>query len=131
MKFLCDTNVISELIRREPHPGVVDWMRRQPSVALSVVTVEEVLYGLTWKPHPRVERWFGGFVENLTQVLPVTEAIARRSGELRGDFQTRGETRTMADMLLAATAQLHRLTLATRNTRHFEGCGILLLDPFQ
>jgi toxin FitB len=130
MKFLCDTNVISEVVRREPNPGVVAWLERQPAIALSVVTVEEVLYGLAWKPHPKVQRWFDDFVEALCTVLPIDEEIARRSGELRGASQARGEPRSAADMLIAATAQLHQLTLATRNVRHFEGCGIPLLNPF-
>ena len=50
---------------------------------------------------------------------------------IRGDLQARGETRSMADMLIAATAQRHQLTLATRNTRGFEGCGIPLFNPFR
>jgi len=131
MTFLCDTNVLSELVRKDPDPGVVAWLNRQSSIALSAVTVEEIAYGLAWKPRPRVQRWFEGFVRTLAHVLPVTDEIARRSGELRGGFQSRGETRSMADMLIAATAQRHQLTLATRNTRHFEDCGIPLLDPFR
>ena len=130
MSYLCDTNVISELVRREPHPGVAAWLERQPGVTLSAVTVEEIAYGLAWKPHPEVQRWFDGFLASLCRVLPVSEEIARRSGELRGAFQAKGETRSVTDMLLAATAQIHQLTLATRNTRHFEGCGIPLLNPF-
>jgi len=131
MTFLCDTNVVSELIRREPKQGVVSWLQRQSSIALSAITVEEILYGVTWKPHRRLQLWFDHFVQDLCHVLPVTEAIARRSGELRGDLQARGETRSMADLLIAATAQRHQLTLATRNTRDFEGCGIPLFNPFR
>lgn len=130
MTYLCDTNVLSELIRREPDRRLVSWMERQPSIALSAVTVEEVLYGLSWKPHPRIQEWFDRFVHDLCDVLPVSEEIARRSGELRGAFQSRGDTRSMADMLIAATAQLHQLTLATRDVGHFQGCGIPLLNPF-
>jgi hypothetical protein len=63
-------------------------------------------------------------------VMPVTEAIARRSGELRGRLAARGRIRSQADMLIAATAHVHQLTLVTRNARDFEGCGIGLLDPF-
>ena len=130
MTYLCDTNVVSELVRKDPDPGVVAWLNRQSSIALSAVTVEEIAYGLAWKPRPRVHRWFEGFVRTLAHVLPVTDEIARRSGELRGGFQARGESRSMADTLIAATAQRHQLTLATRNTRDFEGCGIPLFDPF-
>jgi len=61
----------------------------------------------------------------------VTVGIARRSGEIRGELQARGQTRSTADMIIASTAQEHVLTLVTRNVRHFESCGIALLNPFQ
>jgi predicted nucleic acid-binding protein len=60
----------------------------------------------------------------------VSLEIARRAGELRGALQQRGDVRDQADMLIAATAQVQNLALATRNIRHFEGCGIALINPF-
>ena len=62
--------------------------------------------------------------------MPVTLEIARRAGELRGAFAARGIVRSQPDMLIAATAQVHALTLVTRNTADFAGCGIPLLNPF-
>jgi predicted nucleic acid-binding protein len=99
-------------------------------ILLSVVTVEEVLYGLSWKPRPKTLVWFEGFLEEQCLVLPVTERIARVAGGLRGRFQAAGETRTQADMLIAATAIVHEASLFTRNTGHFEGCGISVVNPF-
>lgn len=64
------------------------------------------------------------------EILPITADIARRAGEMRRDFLKQGITRQPADMLIAATAQIHGLTLVTRNIRDFEGCGIGLLNPF-
>lgn len=128
--WLIDTNIISELARREPAPDVLRWAESVETVVLSVVTVEEIHYGLTWHPNPRILAWFGNFMSDST-VLPVTNEIARRAGELRGELASRGVVRTQADMLIAATAQLHQLILVTRNTRDFVGCGIGLLDPFQ
>lgn len=128
--WLVDTNIISELARREPAPDVLRWAESVDTAVLSVVTVEEIYYGLTWHPNPRILAWFGNFMSDST-VLPVTDEIARRAGELRGELASCGVVRTQADMLIAATAQLHRLILVTRNTRDFVGCGIGLLDPFQ
>jgi predicted nucleic acid-binding protein len=64
------------------------------------------------------------------EVLPISQNIARRAGELRGQLSARGMVREQADMLIAATAQVYQLTLVTRNTRDFENCGIGLLNPF-
>lgn len=129
MSHLLDTNVISELARRAPHPGVLEWAKQPGQHMLSAVSVEEILFGLRWRGSPRILDWMNRFFE-ICPVLPITEDIAHRAGSLRGDFQRRGVIRQQADMLIAATAQVHNLTLVTRNTRDFKGCGIGLLDPF-
>jgi predicted nucleic acid-binding protein len=128
--LLCDTNVLSELARQRPNEGVFAWAQGISSVALSAITIEEVLFGLAAKSNPRVQSWFEAFVASSCEVLPVTQEIAHRSGELRGQLRSRGQTRSQADMLIAATAQVHQMTLVTRNGRDFAGCGISLLDPF-
>ena len=100
-------------------------------VAISAVTIEEIIFGLAWKPNPRVRSWFEGLLDTYCDVLPVTAEIAKRAGELRGELQARGEPRSPADMMIAATAQIHQLTVVTRNTRHFVDCGIPVLNPFR
>ncbi len=130
MSLLVDTNVISELVRPRPDPGVLAWADSIRRVAVSVITLEELAYGLAWRPNRRVQDWLEGFVERSCEVLPVTEAIARRAGRLRGALRAEGRTRTQADMLVAATAAVHELTLVTRNERDFEGCAIPILNPF-
>jgi predicted nucleic acid-binding protein len=130
MAYLCDTNVLSELARPTPNEGVVSWARQVRVVCLSVVVVDEICFGLSWRPNKRVQAWFDAFLDQHCEVLPITDAIARRSGVLRGRLRSRGIVRTQADMMLAATALEHDLTLVTRNVRDFEGCGVALLDPF-
>lgn len=130
LAHLCDTNILSELARREPNPGVVEWAEHVTLVGLSVISVEEILFGLSWKPRPRVLEWFEGFLASNCEVLPVTESIARRAGVLRATLAGKGQVRTQADMLLAATALAHDLTVVTRNQRDFEGCGVAVLNPF-
>jgi predicted nucleic acid-binding protein len=63
-------------------------------------------------------------------VLDVTMPVARVAGELRARRETGGRRLAQADALIAATAIVHGLTLATRNTRDFVGCGVALFDPF-
>jgi predicted nucleic acid-binding protein len=96
-----------------------------------VVTLEEVSYGLSWRPNPEIQAWFDRFLAESCTVLPVTAEIARQAGALRGRFRLGGRQRTQADMLIAATAQAHQLALATRNVRDFDGCGIPLVNPFE
>ena len=89
----------------------------------------EIYYGLGWKPNPRILTAVESFIAERCELVPVSPEIARRSGGMRGAFQSRGRTRSLSDMLIAATAQVHQLTLVTRNLRDFEDCAIPLLNP--
>ena len=126
---LVDTNVVSELCRREPDAGVLAWAATQTRLALSVITVEEIAFGLSRRPNPVLRAWFEGLRER-HEVLPVSPAIAQRAGAMRGAFAAGGTVRTQVDMLIAATALVHQLPLVTRNLRDFDGCGVPLLNPF-
>jgi predicted nucleic acid-binding protein len=127
--LLVDTNIISELCRRQPDPAVLDWAADVKDFHLSVISLEEISYGMAWKPNPRISEWLEAFFTR-HKALAVTAEIARRAGELRGHFAAQGSARTQADMLIAATALVHGHTLVTRNTHDFEGCGLPLLNPF-
>lgn len=105
MSFVVDTNSLSELARCEPNAGVHMWARTVTVVSLSVVTVEEIFFGLTWKPNLRIQGWFEDFLDSHCEILAVTAEIVRLSGQLRGTQAKRGQKRTQADMLIAATAR--------------------------
>jgi excinuclease ABC subunit A len=94
-------------------------------------TPEEIAacVGLAWRPSQRISNWIEAFFQR-HRVLDISAPIARRAGDLRGSLAARGIVRHQADMLIAATAQAHQLTLVTRNTKDFENCGIGLLNPF-
>ncbi len=130
INVLVDTNIISELVRKEPDPGVLAWASTVKRVGMSVITLEELYYGISWKPNPRVLEWLNGFLAGYVEVLPVNEGIARTAGILRGQFQAKGIVRTQADLFIAATASEHGLTVVTRSIKDFEGCGVALLNPF-
>jgi predicted nucleic acid-binding protein len=130
VSFLVDTNILSELVRRRPDPGVERWVRSQDVLRVSAVTVEEITYGLAWRPHPRVHAWMSSFLERSCEILPVDDQIARHAGQLRGQLRAAGHTRTQADMLIAATAASRGMTVVTRNGADFAGCGVAILDPF-
>ena len=130
---LVDTNVLSELVRKKPNPGVLLWLQDRQAVSsalqVSAVTVDEISFGISRRPTQKLLAWFDQFMMIHT-ILPITGEIARRAGELRAYFEDRGQRRSQADMLIAATAQSHGLTLVTRNIDDFENCGIALLNPF-
>lgn len=130
MPWLMDTNVVSELIRPRPNPGVTQWASKIETIAISAITIDEIMYGLAWKPNNTVRDWFLSFLNESCDVLPITESIAYRSGVMRGKLRAAGITRSQPDMLIAATAYTHGLTLVTRNVRDFEQCEIHLLNPF-
>ena len=130
MSFLCDTNIISELVRPQPNSGVLIWVKNLSDINISVITVEEIFYGLTSKPNIKIQSWWDNFMQNHCQILPITAEIAKLCGQLRGQQRLSGKTVTQADMMIAATAQIHQLTLVTRNIRDFDSCGIPLFNPF-
>ena len=129
--YLADTNVISELVKKNPDAHVMQWVQSAQLIAISAITIEEAHFGLAWQPNARKLSLLNALVQSLHAIYPVTESIAQRAGVLRGQFQAQGITRSTPDMLIAATAQEHQLIIATRNVRDFLGCGVQILNPFE
>ena len=131
--YLVDTNVVSELMRPAPDALVLQRLGHVAQLgeplALSVITVDEIVFGLARRPRKAAAGFFDEFVARC-RVLDITETIARQAGQVRGLLGAKGRVRSQADMLIAATAQVHALTLVTRNVRDFDGCGIAVLNPF-
>ena len=127
--FLCDTNVISEFFRPHPSQKLLAWAEGVSEIFVSAVTIEEIQFGLSWRPKPRILAALEGFLGERCQLLPITPEIANRSGVMRGSFQARGQTRSVQDMLIAATAEIHQLVLVTRNVDDFAECALALFNP--
>ena len=127
--FLCDTNIISEFVKPEPNAGVIDWARKCRTVSASAITVEEIYFGFSWKPKPKIQALLEKILAQRFQILEVTSEICYCAGITRGQHHANGQTRAQADMLIAATAKTHQLTLVTPIT-DFEDCGIDLINPF-
>ena len=135
MTFLLDTDVISALRRRDRNPSVVQWMesQRTTDLHLSVVTIGEIERGITQQRRhdpsfahelavwlDRVLAWYDD------RILLVDTATARRWGQLSAKHGN-----DSADLLIAATALEHGLTVVTGNVRHFEPTGVPTLNPFE
>ena len=117
MTFLVDTNVVSEITRRQPDPNVVRWIGDAGSIAMSVISLDELYFGFGLKPTTQVQTRVEQYIESYVTVLDVTHLIARHAGLLRGQLGKRGRVRSPADMLIAATAASHGLTGEARRPR--------------
>ena len=132
--YLIDTVVLSEMRKRRRHSGVVRWLRgtTADTLFLSAVSVGEIERGIERQriDNPVFAEALGAWLERTIElyadrILPVTTAIARRWGRLSARIGHGG-----ADLLIAATALEHGLTVVTRNTRHFAPTGAAVEDPF-
>jgi toxin FitB len=132
-KFLCDTNVISEIMRKKPAPRVGSWFSSLPvpAIALSIITIEELVFGLRRKRLYEKEAWLRRFTASACRIIEVTAEDVFWAGEKRGSLSSEGRTIFQADALIAAAARRGGLVLATRNIRDFNNFGIPLLNPWE
>ncbi|MBF0103310.1 MAG: PIN domain-containing protein [Desulfobacterales bacterium] len=92
--FLCDTNIISEVMKRIPDDRVKQWLISQDMLYLSVITLEEIYFGLTYKDARKQYEWFEKFIQLRCEILPITNSTAKRCGILRAKFRQKGIART-------------------------------------
>jgi len=132
-KYLLDTNVISELARKKPSPSVLEFFESLDEITLSVITIEEIEFGIERVPTNQRKylwKWWSALLSLPPVVLGVDEKVAKLAGNLRAKQESKGKSRTQADMLIAATAITNGLILVTRNTKDFSECGVSVLNPF-
>ncbi len=135
MKYLLGTNVISELVAREPDPDVVAWVDDlDPSfVYLSVITIGEIKRGVARLPDSQrrqeLHHWLHHdlLLQFGDRILAMNTAVMLTWGELTA--QT-GRTLPAIDSLLAATALHHDCVLVTRNEKDFAGTGLTVINPW-
>lgn len=123
MSYLFDTDVLSNLLRRAPNPGLIRRLAATPSgeQATSAITLGELLYGarrLGDRSEALVERIEAALLPNLA-VLPFDADAARRYGALRADLEQRGTPIGDADIRIASIALTRGMVVVTANTRHF------------
>lgn len=138
MNFLLDTNVISEPMKARPNAGVLAWLGEvdEDCVFLSVVTITELLYGIerlaTGKRRDRLDDWLrkdlGLRFEG--RILPVDLGIADACGRLVARSESLGRPIEPRDAFIAATAEVHGLTLVTRNASDFEPTLKAIVTPW-
>lgn len=132
-KYLLDTNVVSELRRQRPHGGVVAWLESldDAQLHLSAVTLGEIQAGIemTREQDPGKAREIEGWLEQVSgsyNVLPMDTGTFRAWARL---MHRKSDT-LYEDAMIAATAQVHGLTVATRNVSDFNALGLEVFNPF-
>jgi predicted nucleic acid-binding protein len=132
---LLDTNIVSELARKSPDPGVVAFIAEQPRLQVSTMLFHELTYGLeTANPDqkPRLTIFLAGLRERFGKsAIPIECEIAETAGRLRAFEKANGRILTVADSMMAATAVVRDLTLVTRNVKDFDTLGLKLINPFR
>lgn len=132
--FLLDTNVISETRKPRPHAAVMAWLADTPDshLRLSAATLGELQGGVekSRRTNPQkaaeIEVWIDGLGATF-DVIPVDEAVFR----LWARLMDRKSEHLLIDALIVATAEVHGLTVATRNVRDFEALGVRVINPFE
>ena len=136
MSYLIDTNIISELRRKDANPGVISWFAERPATTLylSVLTLGEIRKGIEALPSGKRKLALRDWLEVdlpaffTGRILRVDEVVVDRWGRLLARIK---RTAPAIDSLIAATALQHGLTLVTRNTADFKFPELDVINPWQ
>jgi len=137
--IVLDTNVLSELVRRDPDPAVLSWLDAQPpgDVATTAIIVAELLYGVARLPAGRRREQLAGAVAALVdedlggRVHPFGMECAEGYAVVVSSRERAGRPISVLDAQIAAICLAHEARLATRNTRDFEHTGVELINPWR
>ncbi|MDA0637975.1 type II toxin-antitoxin system VapC family toxin [Nonomuraea sp. MCN248] len=133
--YLLDTNIVSEVRKRNGSPPVRAWVDSSlgPTLYLSALSIGEIRWGieLRRKSDPQqalvLERWLATLYASFRdRIVPISPDIAEEWGRLR----TQRPLPT-ADALIAATAKVHGWSVVTRNVKDFDGIGVTVVNPFE
>jgi predicted nucleic acid-binding protein len=134
VNYLVDANVLSEPTKPAPSAKVVYWLRQnEQDLAVDPIVLGEIRFGILVMPagkrRKRLERWFGQAITRIA-CLPWDAATGLRWAKLLADLRVANLAMPIKDSLIAATALVHGLTVATRNVRDFQKAGVKIVDPF-
>lgn len=136
--WLLDTNVLSELRKPRPNENVRRFICQQPlqTLFISTVTIAEIRYGIAKAPEQtkrqELEHWLETRVRPMfdARVLPIDETVMLVWRRLVADGKKQNHTFSQPDLIIAATAKHHNLTLVSRNTRDYEKAQVPVLNPW-
>ena len=135
MIYLVDANVLSEPTKQTANPRVVTWLNSNESnLIVDSIIIGELRIGILALPRGRkrnrLEQWYETLVETI-DCIPWDATISQRWAALVVELKRNGETVSLLDGMIAATALQNDLTVATRNTRDFQRTGVKTFNPFE
>jgi predicted nucleic acid-binding protein len=137
--IILDTNVIAELMREEPDANVASWIQQvaTKNLALTVITIAEILRRIERLPkgkrRQRLEHSFKEFIQKgfRGRLFPFDEGAAYLYGGIATGREKAGLSVDPVDLMIASIAKNLEASIATRNIKDFEGCGLTLINPWQ
>lgn len=138
MKYLLDTNIISEFISKKPNPNVIEFIESldEKDIFLSVITLGEIKFGIqkvkivekrerlsAWLNHDLLDRF-----EN--RIVDITLDVMLNWGEMNEFLRKTGKPMPIMDSLIASTCLTYDFILITRNEKDFEFCNLNIINPF-
>jgi predicted nucleic acid-binding protein len=134
VKFLVDANVLSEPTKATPNRRCLEWLKRhEREIAVDPIILGEIRFGILLlakgRRRRKLEQWFAAGV-HLLQCLSWEAETGLRWAALLATLRQTGRAMPIKDSLIAATALVHGLTVATRNRSDFENAGVKVVDPF-
>jgi predicted nucleic acid-binding protein len=132
--YLADANVLSEATKPLPDPKVLGWLQKnEREIAVDPIVLGELRFGILLLPsgrrRRRLEQWFAQGIGRI-HCLPWDAATGLRWAELLASLRASAQAMPVKDSMIAATALVHGLTIATRNTSDFAKAGVDIVNPF-
>ena len=134
--YLIDTNVVSELTKASPDPGVIAFLSERDDLWLSSVVLHELEFGLQCLPQGRrrddLRQVLSDFITEFEdRILSLERVEAEWAARLRVAAHRSGRVLHLGDALIAGTAKAHGLSIATRNVRDFDALDVNVANPWQ
>jgi predicted nucleic acid-binding protein len=139
MRYLLDTNIISEIVKPVPSQSLLTWLGEQydEDLCIASLTIAEIRRGILEKPvgkrRDQLEAWFSGPQGPQAlfagRILPFDERAALIWARLMAEGKSQGRSRSALDTIIAAVAQAHDCTVVTNNEKDF--VGVRVINPLR